>query len=73
MPSSRKRGGKKAHNKRVQNRNKRIQDLKNKQSKYQQEMFEKMMKEYEAQLEMEKNKEEGLNVDQIDGLDGPEL
>jgi thymidylate kinase len=71
MPTSRKRGGKKAHRKRVLNRSKRIQDEKNRYNKYQKEAFEKLLQQYEEQA---KKEESGIpDVNQIEGLDGPEL
>lgn len=73
MPKSRKRGGAKAHNKKVQNRNKRIQDRRNAYAKYQKEMFDRMLEEYEKQQQKQESVTPGSNPDQIEGIDGPEL
>jgi molybdenum-dependent DNA-binding transcriptional regulator ModE len=70
MPKSRVRGGKKAHRKRVQNRKNKIISERNRYNKYQQEIFEKLIEEQNKQ----QNKGENIpNVDQIEGIDGPEL
>lgn len=70
MPKSKSRGGKKAHNKRVNNRNKQISDLKNRQQKFQREMYDQLMQQYEAQIEKEKDNK---GEERIEGIDGPEL
>ena len=71
MPTSKKRGGKKAHRKKVQSRNQRIQNEQNKYKKDKEKMFEQIMKEYEAQAE--KQNLDIPNIEQIEGVDGPEL
>lgn len=79
MPKSRKRGGKgkksnKTHQKRVENRNKQISDQKNRYEKYQKEQFDKLLAEYEKQQkEKEKLSNDVPGVDQISGVDGPEI
>lgn len=70
MPKSKNRGGKKAHKKRVKNRNKQISDLKNRQEKFQRAMYDQLIQQYESQTERE-NKEE--QEERIEGIDGPEL
>lgn len=70
MPKSKGRGNKKQHRKRVENRNKKIKDAENLQKKYQKEVFEKMMKEYEKQAVMNQSKSDESS-DKIDGIDGP--
>lgn len=71
MPKSKSRGGKKQHRKRVQNRNKQIKDQENAFNKYKQDVFEKMMKDYEKQTIAANQSEE--SDDKIDGIDGPEI
>ena len=47
MPQSRKRGGKKAHNKRVKARNQRLGQERNKMNKLYTEMMEQKLKEFQ--------------------------
>lgn len=70
MPASRKRGGTKKHNKRVSARNTEIKSQRLKAQKYQKEQFEMMLKEYEKQM---KSREENSKINQIEGIDSPEI
>lgn len=72
MPKSKSRGGKKKHRKRVENRNKQIKDEHNKFSKYKQDVFDNMLKEYEKQAEGASQSSETF-IDKVDGIDGPEI
>lgn len=71
MPTSKNRGGKKKHRKRVQNRNQQVEAEKNRMNKYKQEVFEQMMKDYEKQVQAAQSQEQ--SSDKIDGIDGPEI
>ena len=74
MPKSRNRGGKKQHLKRVKNRNKKIQDKKNAYSKYEKQMYDNMLKQYEKQMMSASQSQSTTKSDnKIDGIDGPEL
>lgn len=71
MPKSKKRGGAKAHKKRVNNRNHKIDQVKKKYTRERTEMFEQMMKDHEKQID---SQEQGMpDIDQIEGIDGPEI
>lgn len=77
MAKSKKRGSAKAHRKRVNNRNQRVNESTNKAKKYQKEQFDEMLKQYEKQMELQKQREsvdgDVPDVDQISGVDGPEV
>lgn len=80
MAKSKKRGGKKAHAKRVNKRNAERKIQENNARKQQQQAFDEIMKQYESQIQAQ-NTEEVLdvdgtvapNIDQIEGIDGPEI
>ena len=73
MPTSKKRGGKKKHQKRVSNRNENIKVQTEKAQKYQKEMFDQMMEQYEKEMSAKKVADETMDPNQIEGLDGPEI
>lgn len=78
MAKSKKRGGAKAHRKRVNDRNQKVNESTNKAKKYQKEQFDEMLKQYEKQMELQKQSESKVDgdvpdVDQISGVDGPEV
>lgn len=74
MPTSKKRKGSKGHQKKVNNRNSLIKDNKRKVEKFQQEQFEDLLKQFEKQQQQQQDpKEEDPNIDQIAGIDGPEI
>ena len=70
MPKSKKRKG---HQRKVNNRNDAIRNEKRKKEKYQQEMFESLVKQYEKEQADNKVKTEVPDIDQITGIDGPEI
>jgi len=73
MPKSKKRKGSKNHQRKVDNRNAGIKNAKRKQEKYQQEQFDALIKQYEKEQESKKVKTEVPDIDQISGIDGPEI
>lgn len=73
MPKSKKRKGAKSHQRKVDNRNSVIKNTKRKQEKYQQEQFDALIKQYEKEQEGKKVKTEVPDIDQIAGIDGPEI
>ena len=79
MAKSRTRGGKKAHNKRVNKRNAERKIQQDNARKQQQEAFNEIMKQYESQMQMQNEDvldTDGMvvpNIDQIEGIDGPEI
>ena len=80
MAKSKTRGGKKAHSKRVNKRNAERKVQENNSRKEQQQAFDEIMKQYESQMQVQ-NTEDVLdvdgtiapNIDQIEGIDGPEI
>lgn len=72
MAKSKKRGGAKAHRKRVSARNLQIKENKRSVEKYQKDQFNELIKQYETQQKL--NKDNTIpDVNQIQGVDGPEI
>ncbi len=63
MPQSRKRGGKKAHNKRVKVRNEKLAQDRKKMNKLYAEMMEQKLKEFQEKFSGMTENEETLNVE----------
>lgn len=63
MPQSRKRGGKKAHNKRVKDRNERLAQERKKMNKLYAEMMEQKLKELQEKFSGMTESEETLNIE----------
>lgn len=63
MPQSKKRGGKKAHNKRVKARNERLAQERKKMNKLYAEMMEQKLKELQEKFSGMTESEETLNVE----------
>ena len=63
MPQSRKRGGKKAHNKRVKVRNEKLAQDRKKMNKLYAEMMEQKLKEFQEKFSGMTENEETLNAE----------
>jgi hypothetical protein len=72
MPKSKNRKG---HKKKVNNRNSNIKNAQRQQEKYQKEQFDALVKQFEQQELDKKNLEKGdaPDIDQVVGIDGPEI
>jgi hypothetical protein len=64
MPASRKRGGKKAHNKRIKSRNEKIQGAQKKMSEAYKKLFQQKWDDIQNNLTTEEN-QEILNPNQV--------
>ena len=76
MAKSKVRGGKKAHSKRINKRNADRKITQDNARKEQQAAFNEIMKQYESQMSAGSLDNEGnvvLDIDQIEGIDGPEI
>lgn len=76
MAKSRTRGGKKAHNKRINKRNIERKVQQDNTRKQQQMAFDEIMRQYENQMQNGVLDTDGMvvpNIDQIEGIDGPEI